>query len=112
MCSSDLSSPWKISVIKDVAEEVGLEEIVASQLSEMDIVLTEGFKRSGMPQVEVFLSTAHQRPMHDKDAPGTLVAVMSDVPLDLGVPRFHIDDIPALAIFIESRFTRPAANDL
>ena len=107
-----ISSPWKLSVIKDVAEEAGLAEIVASQLSDMDIVLTEGYKRAGMPQVEVFLSTAHQRPMHDKDAPGTLVAVMSDVPLDLGVPRFHIDDIPALANFIESRFIRPASNDL
>lgn len=107
-----ISSPWKISVIKDVAEEVGLEEIVASQLSEMDIVLTEGFKRSGMPQVEVFLSTAHQHPMHDRTNPGTLVAVMSDVPLDLGVPRFHIDDIPALADFIETRFIRPASNGL
>lgn len=107
-----ISSPWKLSVIKDVAEEAGLEEIVASQLSDMDIVLTEGYKRAGMPQVEVFLSTAHQRPMHDRADPGTLVAVMSDVPLELGVPRFHIDDIPALADFIEARFIRPASNDL
>ena len=55
-----------------------------------------------MPQVEVFLSTAHQRPLHDKADPGGLFAVMSDIPLDLGVPRLHIDDIPALADLIEA----------
>lgn len=48
-----ISSPWKISVIKDVAEEAGLGQIVATQLSDMDIVLTEGYKSAGMPQVEV-----------------------------------------------------------
>jgi molybdopterin-guanine dinucleotide biosynthesis protein B len=70
----------------------------------MDIVLTEGYKNAGMPQVEVFLSTSHQRPMYEKEDPGTLVAVVSDVSLDLGVPRFHIDDVIALADFIEARF--------
>lgn len=99
-----ISSPWKLSVIRDVAEEASLDQLVAAQLSDMDIVLTEGYKRAGMPQVELFLSTAHQRPMYDKADPGPLVAVMSDVPLDLGVPRFHIDDVPALADLIEARF--------
>lgn len=101
-----ISSPWKLSVIKDVAQEAGLARIVAEQLSDMDIVLTEGYKNAGMPQIEVFRSTAHQLPMHEKEATGTLVAVVSDVPLDLGVPRFHIDDIPALANFIEAGFLR------
>ncbi|WP_373498379.1 molybdopterin-guanine dinucleotide biosynthesis protein B [Desulfococcus sp.] len=102
-----ISSPWKISVIRDVVEEAGLDRIVAEQLSDMDIVLTEGYKNAGMPQVEVFLSTAHRRPLHGKENPGTLVAVMSDVPLDIGVPRLHIDDVPALADLIEARFLSP-----
>ena len=105
-----ISSPWKISVIKDVAEEAGLGQIVATQLSDMDIVLTEGYKSAGMPQIEVFLSTAHQRPMHDKSDPGTLVAVMSDVDMDLAVPRFHIDDVSALADFIEAGFLEHPAE--
>jgi len=102
-----ISSPWKLSVIKDVAEEADLKQIVADQLSEMDIVLTEGYKNAGMPQIEVFLSKAHQRPIHDKANPGTLFAVMSDVPLDLGVPLFHIDDVFALADLIQARFLPP-----
>jgi molybdopterin-guanine dinucleotide biosynthesis protein B len=105
-----ISSPWKLSVIKDVAAEAGLEQIAAEQMSDMDIVLTEGYKNAGMPQVEVFLSTAHQRPLHDKADPGGLFAVMSDIPLDLGVPRLHIDDIPALADLIEARFLGSAAD--
>ena len=103
-----ISSPWKISVIKDVAEETPLARIVTEQLSGMDIVLTEGYKQAGMPQVEVFLSTAHRHPLHEKGREGTLVAAMSDVPMDIGVPRFHIDDVTALADLIESRFLRRA----
>ncbi len=99
-----ISSPWKLSVIRDVAAEKSLDQIVAGHLSDMDIVLTEGYKNAGKPQVEVFLSTAHARPMYAKDAPGPLVAVMSDVPVDIGVPRFHIDDVLALADFIAAGF--------
>jgi molybdopterin-guanine dinucleotide biosynthesis protein B len=99
-----ISSPWKLSVIKDVAVEASLEQIVALQLADMDIVLTEGYKNAGMPQVEVFRSTAHRRPLHGKEDSGTLVAVVSDVPLNIGVPRFHIDDIAALADLMESKF--------
>lgn len=105
-----ISSPWKLSVIKDVAKEVDLNRIVVEQLSDMDIVLTEGYKNAGMPQIEIFLSTAHRHPMHDKANPGTLFAVMSDVPLDLGVPRFHIDDVFALADLVQARFLSPTAT--
>jgi molybdopterin-guanine dinucleotide biosynthesis protein B len=99
-----ISSPWKLSIIKDVAVEAGLEQIVVEQMSDMDIVLTEGYKNAGMPQVEVFRSTAHRTPLYDRSDPGPLFAVMSDIPVELGVPRLHIDDIPALADLIEARF--------
>lgn len=99
-----ISSPWKISVIRDVAAEKSLDEIVATQLADMDIVLTEGYKKAGKPQVEVFRSAAHSSPLHEKGETDTLVAVMSDTAVDLGVPRFDIDDVGALADFIEAGF--------
>jgi len=101
-----ISSPWKISVIRDVAAEQSLDQIVRDQLGDMDIVLTEGYKSAGKPQIEVFRSAAHASPLHDRQNTGSLMAVASDVPLDLGVPRFPIDDIPALADFIERAFLK------
>jgi molybdopterin-guanine dinucleotide biosynthesis adapter protein len=95
-----ISSPWKLSLIKDVDEEVSLDRIVETYFADMDIVLTEGYSRAGKPQVEVFRSEAHQQPLHVKGAPNALIAVMSDVAVDLGVPNYDIDDIGALADFI------------
>lgn len=99
-----ISCPWKISLIQDVSEELELDEIVRRHFGEMDIVLTEGYRRSGKPRIEVFRSTAHDSPLHSRENPRTLVAVASDVPVDLGVPRFDIDDFRGLADFIEERF--------
>lgn len=99
-----ISSPWKLSLIKDVDEEVSLDRIVEAYFNDTDLVLTEGYKRAGKPQIEVFRSTAHRRPLHAKGESNALIAVMSDVPVDLGVPNFDINDIAALADFIEQGF--------
>lgn len=102
-----ISSPWKLSVIKDVATEMHLDEIVETCFGDVDIVLTEGYKRAGKPQIEVFRTAAHTHPLTTKDEPGSpLVAVASDVPLDLGVPCFDIDDAKSIADFIEARFLK------
>lgn len=97
-----ISSPWKISVIKDVDQEMDLDRIVEKFFSDMDVVITEGYKWAQKTQIEVFRSAAHQRALYTKEQPHPLLAVMSDVDIDLGVPRFHIDDIRGLADFVEA----------
>lgn len=99
-----ISSPWKISLIQDVAEEVGIDEIVERYFGNVDLVLTEGYKQIGKPQIEVFRSNVHSSPLHVKEDPKSLVAVVSDVPVDLGVPCIDINDVQELANFIEKRF--------
>jgi molybdopterin-guanine dinucleotide biosynthesis protein B len=100
-----ISSPWKLSLIKDVDEEISLDRIVETYFADMDLVLTEGYLRAGKPQVEVFRSEAHEQPLHVKGAPNnTLIAVMSDVAVDLGVPNYDINDIDALVDFIVRGF--------
>jgi molybdopterin-guanine dinucleotide biosynthesis protein B len=97
-----ISSPWKISVIKDVEREMDLDRIVEVFFSDMDMVITEGYKWAQKSQIEVFRSTAHQSPLYTDKEPHPLLAVMSDVEIDLGVPLFHIDNIPGLADFLET----------
>ena len=102
-----ISSPRKLSLIQDVDQEVSLDEIAGAYFGDMDLVLTEGYKRETKPQIEVFRSAAHQSPLHVKGATGSLVAMMSDVSMDLGVPCFDINDVTALADFIEQHFLSP-----
>jgi molybdopterin-guanine dinucleotide biosynthesis protein B len=99
-----ISAPKKIALIKDVAEELEIDQIVEKYFADMDLVLTEGYKRGGKPQIEVFRRAAHQTPLHDKAHLGTLIAIASDVPVDLDVPRFDVNDIGAIADFIAARF--------
>ena len=81
-----------------------LDEIVARFFNDLDLVITEGYKRGGKPQIEIFRRAAHETPLHAKENPGTLVAVASDVDVDLGVPRLDVNDVRAIADFIEERF--------
>lgn len=97
-----ISSPWKISLIQDVKTEWNLDDIAEKFFQNMDIVITEGYKRQNKPKVEIFRSKEHKAPLHSKTDNETLIAVMSDVPLDLGRPRFHIDDIDSLVELLES----------
>ncbi len=99
-----ISSPWKLSLIKDVEQEASLDDLVSSFFTDMDLVLTEGYLRAEKPQVEVFRSAAHQMPLCVKGQSSAIIAVMSDVPVDLDVPNFDINDIAALADLIETRF--------
>lgn len=101
-----ISSPWKLSLIKDVAVEVSLDAIVAEYFGDVDIVITEGYKTVEKPQIEVFRRAQHETPLHTKENKGTLIAVMSDIDIDLGVPRFDINDVTALADFIETTFLK------
>ena len=105
-----ISSPWKLSLIKDVDRELELDQIVATYFSDVDLVLTEGYLRAGKPQVEVYRSGAHAQPLHKKGAANNLFAVMSDTPVDLGVPNFHIDAVADLADLIIQRFL-PTSGD-
>jgi molybdopterin-guanine dinucleotide biosynthesis protein B len=98
-----ISSPWKISLIKDVDREIDLDDIVQHYFPDVDVVITEGYKWALKAQVEVFRSTAHKEPLYTSSEAHPLMAVMSDVPLDLGVPRLDIDDIEGLADLLEAR---------
>lgn len=99
-----ISCPWRVSVIKDVEVELSPQQIVKRYFEDVDIVLTEGYKKAGLPQVEVFRKDAHHQPIHAKGQSSTLVALVSDVPLDLGVPHIDINDFKALANLIEDTF--------
>lgn len=98
-----ISSPKKISLIKDIEQEWTIDQIVAGFFADMDLVITEGYKKEGKPQIEVFREAAHSTPLHSRTHPNTLIAVASDVPIDLGVPRLDINDIQGIADLIEDR---------
>ncbi|NLB32246.1 MAG: molybdopterin-guanine dinucleotide biosynthesis protein B [Tissierellia bacterium] len=88
-----ISSPEKFAMIEKREVELTLDEIV-DRIEGVDLIITEGFKRQNKPKIEVFRSTAHSTLLCE---PKELIAIASDIPWDLGVPCYHIDDAAGIA---------------
>lgn len=83
-------------------EELTLEAILA-RLSPCDLVLVEGFKKDRHEKIECRRMEARDRSPLFGSVPG-IVAIASDHPLDDEVlPVFALDDVAAIADFIQSR---------
>lgn len=102
-----ITSPAKVAMVKMNREgaEPALAETIARYCDDLDIVLTEGFKRSTMPKIEVHRQERSSALLcrGEEDDP-QLFAVASDVELQLDVPVFHINDASGLCDLIVARF--------
>lgn len=95
-----ISSPEKMALIRQVATELSLDEIVAS-LPSLDVVITEGFKAAKKPKIEVVRHAVAQELIFGSDE---LLAIVSDQSFDVGVPQFGLDDVSAVADLLERTY--------
>ena len=96
-----VSSPGRIGMVLEVDHDHNPEEL-ASFISDVDIVLAEGYKRAQCPKIEIFRSEVHDKPFCIDD--GYLMAIVTDADVDLEAPRFVMDDVRGLAAFLLERF--------
>ncbi|MBI4286037.1 MAG: molybdopterin-guanine dinucleotide biosynthesis protein B [Chloroflexi bacterium] len=102
-----ISSPHKLAIIKPMERDLSPQELIQYFGWDYDLMLTEGFKTSDTPKIELHLGgpgTALLSP------PQQLIAAVSDEPLEVTVPQFRRDDIKGLADFIESWLALQAAK--
>lgn len=100
-----ISSAEKSATLRWHDGEPSVEEIIARDFPDVDLVLTEGFKASALPKVEVHRQALGQPLLSRGDRhDSTLVAVASDAPLSLDVPVFDLNDPTALADFLERSY--------
>lgn len=100
-----LSSPTGLGIIRDVDEDLTIEELVGRYYGDIDLVIAEGYKRLTLPKIEVFRSTLHDAPLPDRDE--TWVAMVTDTNGTNDLPCFGLDDVVGLADFLEERFIKP-----
>jgi molybdopterin-guanine dinucleotide biosynthesis protein MobB len=96
-----ITSPEKLALIKKHDAAPPLEELIAIYFKDVDIVLTEGFKMSSLPKIEVHRKERSPTLLcrgehHDP----TLMAVASDEALDLDVPVLDLNDIKGVTDFL------------
>ena len=96
-----ISTPSQIGMSMDVEHDHKPQELIPF-FAGVDIILTEGYKRENNAKLEVFRPEVHEKPLLQGDA--HLMALISDTPIDIGVPRFLTEDVEGLADFLISRF--------
>jgi molybdopterin-guanine dinucleotide biosynthesis protein B len=69
---------------------------------DVDLVITEGFKRERRPKIEIFRSGVHDTPLCVDDP--HLIAFVTDSTVAPGVPVLGLDDIEKLADLLEQKF--------
>ncbi len=93
-----ISSKNRFAMIKELEEEISLEEII-SMIVDKDIILVEGYKNSNLRKIEVFRNGISTYIISPKEK---LIAIASDVDINIdNVPIIHKEDYKSLADLVE-----------
>lgn len=95
---SAINSLDHLAIYRRMDEYFEPHDIANFVLWDFDILLTEGFKGSSYPKIEVHRAEQGEELLTD---PKLLMAVVTDKPLDVKVPQFSHDDIGGIASIIE-----------
>lgn len=96
-----LSTPSNIAVIRNADHDHSPVEL-AGYLSDMDILLAEGYKNARLPKIEVHRAELGRSPCCLEDPFLLALVAEADVP-GSAVPRFHPGDAHGLARFLLRR---------
>jgi molybdopterin-guanine dinucleotide biosynthesis protein B len=95
-----IASPDKIASYRKIERELSLDEITTG-ISDVDLILVEGYKQAGKPALEVVRAEKSRELIGSQER---RFAVAADFALELGVPQFGLDDVQGIADLIEIRF--------
>ncbi len=99
-----ISSPQKLALIRDVEEDLTLDEIRGRWIRDVDLILSEGYKRDIQPKIEVFRKEKHKKLLCRKA--DNLIGIVSNRKFRVGVPCFDLEDMKGLSDFIEKEILR------
>ena len=93
-----ITSPEKLALVADAREDMTLSELARQYMHDVDLIITEGYKREHMPKLEVYVYQEGLEPVarHDPD----VIAIAADRLIDAHVPVFLRDDPEPIVDFI------------
>lgn len=97
---SIISSYNRIGMVRDTDHDWNISELLTF-FPDVHLILTEGYKSEKVPKLEVFRPEVNKDPVCRGDK--NLIAMITDDPVDLGVPIFGTEEIDALADFLADR---------
>ena len=102
-----LAARKQIAVLMAV-DQPSIDDAVSYASAGTDIVLVEGYREMSIPKIEIFRSSCADGLFCRRDgfADPDLVAVASDVPLELDVPVLDLNDPEKVCEFVIERFLK------
>lgn len=95
-----IATPGEFALFGSLEAEKTLDEM-AALLGDVDIILTEGYRLSDGPKVEVCRSARSEELICREDE---LLAVVSDLRFPINRPHFGLDDVGGVVDLLESTF--------
>ena len=96
-----LAGSGEMALMKRMSGEPDLADLEA-MLKEFDVVIGEGFKKYKGNRIEVYRSgVSGEQPLCMTDR--SFLALVSDVPVSVAIPRFDLNDAAAVADFITAK---------
>jgi molybdopterin-guanine dinucleotide biosynthesis protein B len=95
-----VASSERIVMVKD--ENFVQLENIEKYFDDVDLVITEGFKKENRPKIEVYRSHNNKKPLCNDDK--TFIALVTDTDISVNVPTFGLEEIEALSDLIEKKY--------
>jgi molybdopterin-guanine dinucleotide biosynthesis protein B len=106
---SVISSTHKLAIIKNLEHDLAPQELVQFIGSDYDLILTEGFKQSNLPKIEVHRKEQGKELL---SPPEQLLAVVTDEPMNVAVPQFSKNEVQKIADLIEKTVIQNSTDDI
>jgi len=107
-----IANAEEMALMGAVDGEVPLRELVARYAGDVDLVITEGYRRSGMPKI--LIARRGSPEPFDPEAPevSEAIAAVTNIalPIDPAIPQLPLDDPGPCADLIESLIGRSTAS--
>ena len=105
---SAINSLDHLAIYRRTSDFFDPRELSDFVLWDYDVILTEGFKSSPYPKIEVHNHLQGENLLTD---PALLMAIVSDEPLDVSIPLYTRDEVGKIADMIESKIRQNHARD-
>lgn len=99
-----ISSGSKLAFVKQYQQAPEIDQLIADYFPDVDIVLIEGFKKLGLPKIEVYRqehSTTLLCCGEKQDL--ALLAVATDIALEIDVPQLDLNNPAGIVDFLVAK---------
>ena len=85
-------------ITENMKDTFNMHQAINQINSDADIILIEGLKNMNYPKIEVHRKEISNKILCEKDS--NIIAIVSDLLLDIKIPSFDLNDIPSIVDFI------------